>query len=287
MADEPVTTIPVVPAATPTPEVIPAAPAPAAPAATQPASASVTPTVTPQAPAPPVSPAEVKAAEERVKAAQAKMHEATTEASQLRAQLSTILNHPLLGPVAKTVTQTPPQPQPGDGIEEAWKEYQNAPDDKAAFAKLLEAAEKRTFARIKRDSEAAAIQRANSTRAKQRDMLIAQHINEAVTKTAPDVPLDLFWAMSEKAEAETPATMIGLPERIEWQVGRAVELARGLLQPRTEQAAANAATAAQVTQQAGVVMPSGTASPTATPTVPGKTKTFVDQIKEMQSRRVQ
>lgn len=287
MANEPVTPTSAVPAA-PTPDSpqVSATPAPAAPAApAQPVSATAQPQV-PQAPATPGSPDALQTADKRIKDAQQRMHEATTEASQLRAQLTAILNHPLLGPVAKTVAQTPQQPQPDDTVDKAWKEYQSAPDDKTAFAKLLEAAEERTYRRLRREAEEAKMQRQNAERTKQRDMLLAQHITKTVQETAPDVPLDLFWAMAERAEAETPVTLQTLPERIEWQVGRAVELSRGLLKPNSQQT--NQTTATQVQQPAQAVMPGGGAGPAATtPSQPGQYPTLVEQIKAAQSRKVE
>lgn len=257
------------------PVVIPAAPV-------TPASAPVTPT----APAPTPGSPEAIAAEKRVQDAQRAMHAATTEASQLRTQLNAIINHPLLGPVARQVTRTPLQTQPDDALDQAWKDYQSAPSDREAFGKLMQHASEASYQRIRKEAEGNREKRVNAARAQQRDTAIAQFINDTVSKDAPDVPLDVFWAMSQRAETETPLTIVTLPERLEWQVARAIELGRALLAPKATAAAETAQAGAALTSRAGAVMPGGGSSPTTVPGSIGKVPTMIEQIKSAQSRTV-
>jgi len=100
---------------------------------------------------------------------------------------------------------------------------------------------------------------------------IAQTVNDAVTKEAPDVDLEIFWSYGQRAQAETPRHITNRSERIEWQKNRAVELARA------KQAQISGAAAS-----AGVVTPgrAGTPPPGA-PGATGRPKTTIEVIREM------
>lgn len=280
----------------------PVAPAPVSPAPTQQhdlSQAQLTgpvtlPSVAPAAPEPAPAPAplgspEARAVEEqRVKDAQRRMHEATAETAKLRNQLSHLLNHPMLGPVIDKVInpRAPVNPQ-DDEVKRAWKEYQAAPSDEDAFRHLLAVTEARAKRAVLADLQNRDIERTNRARAQQRDLLVANAINKEVNEKAPDIPLELFWAMSSKAEVETPAHLVTVADKLEWQIGRAVELARAVIAPRTNTVAANAQQSQQVRQTAAVVMAPGSQPGSS---VGGNTTapmTFVDQLKASQARKIQ
>jgi len=100
------------------------------------------------------------------------------------------------------------------------------------------------------------------------------------------VPLELFWAMSSKAEQETPAELITVADKLEWQIGRAVSLARDVLTPRTAAVAANAQQSQSVRQSAAVVMSSGSAAPGAGGNPSAAPLNFVEQLKLAQARKM-
>jgi len=297
---------PVVPAAPAAPAPAPVAVAPPAPeipaqpTAPRPslADAQLTgpvtlPHVAPAAPAapapqaPPGSPEAADVAEQRVKDAQRKMHEATADAAKMRNQLNNILNHPLLGPVIEKVTnpQAPVNPA-DDEVKQAWKAYQAAPSDEEAFRHLLATAEARSEKKILATLENRRIEQTNRARAQQRDLLVAKAINKEVTEKAPDVPIELFWAMSSKAESETPMELVTVADKLEWQITRAVDLARAVIGSRTQVAQQTTQQSQGVRQTAAVVMPSGSqpsSGPGGSPTAPVN---FVDQLKAAQARKI-
>lgn len=245
--------------------------------------------VTPAAPVTPVSPASDPVAEQRVKDAQRKMHESTAEASKLRSQLHTILNHPQLGPVVNQIVNPVtgiPRVDENDPVKKAWKAYQEAPNDEEAFRVLLGVTEQRARDRVVNEMTEMEIQRTNKARAAQKDTLIAQAINREVSEKANDVPLELFWAMSTRAEMETPQTLLTLPEKLEWQIQRSVELAREVLNSKANAAVAAQAQSHAVRQTAAPVMAPGSAGTVARGTVGGTQKTFVDSIREAQARKI-
>jgi len=163
-------------------------------------------------------------------------------------------------------------------LRQIWEDYQRAPDDQAAFMHLINTAvelgEQRTLSTL----ETLAIDQANQARGHLMRVAVAQAVNDAVAKEAPDVDLSLFWMFSRQAQAETPRYITNRSERIEWQRNRAIELARA------EQAQIRG-----VAASAGVVTPGGPG--TAPPAPPGATvgaKSMVDQIRRppAQSDRV-
>ena len=238
----------------------PAAPAPAAPAAPAPSAGSAPAPAAPAAPAP-VSP--------------------PPDAAGIRSIIDGILSDPRLGPLAKERLApalgppgaVPSAPAAGDDPRyvRAFEEYQKAPNDQAAFIHLMKVASE-----LGRDGalsavEAREIEQVNQTRQHQTHVAIATAVNDAVTKDAPDVDLELFWSYGRRAQAETPRHLTNRSERIEWQKNRAVELARAK-QAQIRGAAASA----------GVVTPGrpGTAPPAA-PGAPGGPKRMIDQIRDL------
>jgi hypothetical protein len=245
------------------------------------------PAPTPESPAAPTqTPEEIAKAEQRVKDAQRKMHESTAEASRLRNELNGILNHPMLGPVVKNV-MTPGTPAtPADQeLTDAYKQWQSAPNDEQAFAVLLATAEKRAKASVMSELNEREIQRVNQARAKQKDAMVAQAINREVAEKANDVPIELFWAMSTRAEMETPVTLLTLPEKLEWQINRSIELARGVINGQAQRAVTAQQQSAAVRATAAPVMSPGGVGRTG---VPGTrpVKSFVDQLRETQARKI-
>jgi hypothetical protein len=239
----------------------------------------------PQAPAQ-VSPDAAAQAEQRVKDAQRKMHQSTAEAAALRNQLNSILNHPLLGPVVQQITN-PQAPAASDPLQEAWKAYQAAPTDEAAFRHLVAVTQKNARDQVMQELENKRIAETNTARAQQRDMLVAQAINKEVAEKAPDVPLELFWAMSTKAELETPATLITVADKLQWQIERAVELARNVLTVPAQRTQTAQTQSQQVRQTAAVVMPSGSdVTSGGGGQVSSQPANFVEQLRQAQARKV-
>jgi hypothetical protein len=215
------------------------------------------------------------------------MHEATADAAKMRNQLNNILNHPLLGPVIQKVTNPQaPTDTVDDEVKQAWKAYQAAPSDEEAFRHLLATAEERSKKAVLADLQQRQIEQTNRARAQQRDLLVAKAINKEVSEKAPDVPIELFWAMSSKAEAETPMELVTVAEKLEWQITRAVDLARAVIGSRTQVAQQTTQQSQGVRQTAAVVMPSGSqagSGPGGSPTAP---TTFVDQLRAVQARKI-
>lgn len=284
------------PAPEPTPQPTPDPTAPAAPVqrtladaqiAMAEIQAPVTPAPTPASPATPTqTPEEVAKAEQRIKDAQRKMHESTAEASRLRNELNTILNHPMLGPVVQRV-MTPGTPtQPGDDlVKDAYQKWQTAPNDEAAFRVLLATAEKRSRDAVMNELSEREIQRTNAARAKQKDAMVAQAINREVAEKAGDVPIELFWAMSTRAEMETPVDKVTLADKLEWQINRSIELAREVISTQATRALEAQRAAAAVRQTAAPVMPAGSTG--ASPSQGNRpAKSFVDQLREAQGRKI-
>jgi len=232
--------------------------------------------------------AQLEAAEKRVQDTQRAFHEKAQETVKLKNELNSIFNHPIYGPVLKAglgdQTVVPGKPVEDD-VKRAWLEYQSAPNDEAAFAKLLQFAEDRGSRRAMGELEIRLNKQRDEQAAVQRQVLAAQTINEAVTQQAPDVPLELFWAMAGRAERETPGHVTHPDDRLVWQIARAVELSRGVLNPMLQKATAAAGVQTSVNQAGAVIMPGGGASPTpGGGAAPAQAKNMVEQIKEMQAR---
>jgi len=225
------------------------------------------------------------------------MHQATTEASSLRRQLDAIFNDPQLGPLAKAkVTPTPGTPGavpavPAVGDDpryvRAFEEYQKAPNDQAAFIHLM-----KTASELGRDGalsavEAREIEQANQARQHETNVSVATAINDAVTKDAPDVDLEIFWSFGRRAQQETPRQLTSRSERIEWQKTRMVELARAKQQGLIGPAVKAALEAEQLKTTAGVITPGGGGTPPpAAPGAPSKPKTTIEVIREMRRGQV-
>lgn len=246
------------------------------------------PAATPASPAEPIqTPEQVAQAEQRVKDAQRKMHESTAEASRLRSELNGILNHPMLGPVVRNVMTPPGTPAaPADQeLAAAYKQWQSAPNDEQAFGVLLATAEKRARNSVMNELNEREIQRTNQARAKQKDAMVAQAINREVAEKANDVPIELFWAMSTRAEMETPVTLLTLPEKLEWQINRSIDLAREVINGTAQRAVAAQQSSAAVRQTVAPVMSPGGVGRTGTPGS-RPVKSFVDQLRETQGRKI-
>ena len=201
-----------------------------------------------------------KAAE--AKAATTAAAAAEAENVTLRTRLTEIYSHPDLAPLVAHATGTP-----GEGadpeLEAAYEKYKLNPDDKAAWLDLVKLNEERATKRVMATLHTQDIERANQARIQTRQRLIYENTSATVQKVAPDVPLELFWsaAVINRAQAETPATLTHPAERNLWQMRRAIELSRAILQPHRTQAITAAAEAAAAQTPAGAVMPGGGAAP--------------------------
>ena len=241
----------------------PAAPAPAAPA---PSADSAPAPAGPAAPALPASPAPATSPAAP-----------TPDAAGLRSIIDGLFSDPRLSPVARErlaplgTPGVPPAAPVGDKLRTAWEDYQKAPDDQAAFMHLINTAvelgEQRTLSTL----ETRAIEQANETRGHQMRVAVAQAVNDAVSKEAPDVDLELFWTFGRRAQAETPRYITNRAERIEWQKTRMVELAR-----------AKQAQIRGVPPSASVTTPGrpGTPAP-ATPGATGGVKSMIEQVRDL------
>ena len=245
----------------------PAAPAAPAPAAPAPSAGSAPTPAAPAAPAP-VSPAPATSPASP-----------TSDAAGIRSIIDGILSDPRLGPIARerlAPTLGPPGAPPAapvdSGLQQAWRDYQQAPDDQAAFAHLIHTAVALGEQRTLQTLEGRAIDQANQSRQHQTHVAVAQAVNDAVTKEAPDVDLELFWSFGRRAQEETPRHLTSRSERIEWQKNRAVELARA------KQAQIRGGAAAS----AGVVTPGGRGTaPPAPPGAPGGSKSMIEQVRDL------
>ena len=123
------------------------------------------------------------------------------DAAGIRSIIEGIFSDPRLGPLAKErlapTLGTPgvaPAAPADSGLQQAWRDYQQAPDDQAAFMHLINTAvalgERRTLSTL----EGRAIDQANATRGHQMRVAIAQTVNDVVVKEAPDVDLEIFWS---------------------------------------------------------------------------------------------
>lgn len=235
-------------------------------------------------------------AEKRLKDTQAWGHEKAQQVAQLTNELNAIFNHPAFSRIVQTqiaqavtsdASKGSPTEQAQDAsLKQAWAEYNASPNDEAAFAKLVQLAEERGANRAVLRVEKILEQREERARLAQRNQLAAETINKAVATVAPDVPLELFWAMAGRAEAETPATIADVSQRIEWQVNRAIELSRNVLGQRVAAAQQNANVRQAAVRQGAAVMPPGGVAPinTGAQQSPGTYPTLVDVIKAKQAQ---
>jgi hypothetical protein len=297
-----VATAPVVQAPAPTPVVsqatmvdqvraaqnLQAAPTTQAPTQTAPAAVAATPAPTDAGEA-----AKLAEAEKRIKDTQAWGHQKAQEAARLKQDLQTILRHPAVSDALQRLTQpqvpgqqAQPAANPDEAaLKQAFLEYQQAPSDEVAFAKLVNAARKMGAQdAIKEFESRQERQRAEQVIA-QRNAQAAETIQNTVSELAPDVPLELFWTMAQRAEMETPDEIMNPADRLAWQTGRAISLARNILRTQFEKARTVMSKQTQVTQQAQAIMPpSGQVSQAiSTPNQPTPTKTLAQVIKEKQA----
>lgn len=216
-------------------------------------------------------------------------HQKAAEAAQLKAQLAALYNHPIIQEAIKKLSGDTQTPQPDPEVEElrkAWADYQQSGSDEEAFMKLVKIAESRAEAKATKKIEQTLTERQKAEQAKQQHMTAARAIEDTVKKVAPNVPVKLFWAYSEQAEAETPRELVGTLEGLAWQVDRAIALAKADLSP-AESTATPATGTSQVKTQLSAVLSSGSETPKPAAnqnTAPAVN--FVDQIKALQARRV-
>jgi hypothetical protein len=235
-------------------------------------------------------------AEKRLKDTQAWGHENAQKVAQLTNELNAIFNHPAFSRVVQTQiaqavsndgSKGSPAEQAQDAdLKRAWIEYNASPNDEAAFANLVRLSEERGATRAVKEMQKILDQREERARLAQRNQLAAETINKAVATVAPEVPIELFWAMAGRAEAETPSTIADVSQRIEWQVNRAIELSRGVLGQRVAAAQQNASMRQAAVRQGAAVMPSGGQAPvnTGAQQAPGSYPTLVDVIKAKQAQ---
>ena len=224
---------------------------------------------------------------------------ATTRAKALERQLTAILTHPELGPLARPVAdsatpgapaRTPAVPAHGEdpALRQAWDRYNATEDPFQAFAELVSFAEERGAQRALGEVDTRETERTSQHRATQRNTLIAKTVNDTVAQEAPDVDLELFWSFGQQAAHETPAEITNTSERIIWQKDRMVALARAkqqaiLTRATTAEDEANRmrATAAPVIPGGSSERPAGAPSPT-----PAAPRSFVDQTRDLRRRTV-
>ena len=214
------------------------------------------------------------------------MHQATGEAADLKRKLAAILNDPLLGPLAAaTAAPGTPGADPGGDPElrKAWTEYQEAPNDEAAFLKLMAVAEQRGSKRALAELDKREIEQVNRARVQQQNVVIARTINDTVKAEAPDVDLDLFWSFGRQAQAETPVHLTAREDRITWQKDRMIALTRAKQQALVNPAVQAALEAERVKAGAAPVMPGGgTARPAAAGApAAAEAPNMVDQVRAL------
>jgi len=169
----------------------------------------------------------------------------------------------------------------------AFEEYQRAPNDMAAFIHLMKTAEEFGLQRTLSAVEAREIEQANHARQHETNVAVAQAINDAVSKEAPDVDLEIFWTFSRRAQQETPRYITTRSERLDWQKNRAVELARAKQQAIIGPALKAAREAEQLQSNAGVITPGGGGSPPpAAPGAPAPLKSMVEQVRDLRRGQV-
>ena len=218
----------------------------------------------PKAPVAGDSPAPGSEAEKRLKDTQAWGHQQAEENARLRGQLKQIFDNPLLNRVINAAqTGVAPKNDTENDIARAWKEYREAPDDETAFKKLIDFASERGKNEALETFNEILVNRENATRTQQQQVEAATTINRAVTEAAPDVPLELFWAMSQRAESETPENITDPATRIAWQVDRSVALARAVLKPSVDKVIAAADQDTAVNRGAAAIMSGGGNAPGA------------------------
>jgi len=178
----------------------------------------------------------------------------------------------------------PVAPTMNPRVQAAWDAYQRAPDDRAAFTHLIttavELGEERVLSRL----EAREVAHVNETRAHQKKIAIVQTVNDAVAKEAPDVDLDIFWNFGRRAQAETPRHIVHPSARIEWQMKRAIELARAKQQALIA-AATSSAPATGPPKSMVAFMREMAPRAAGAPPAAEQPKNMVEFMREMRSRQ--
>ena len=220
--------------------------------------------------------------DKRLRDTQAAFHAKATEAARYKRDLTTILTHPDLGPVARRALDGIPADGavPEDPVEVALKAYREAPDDKVneAYADLRRAEREQSKREILAEIEARDVQAENQQRAHRQNVLTARSVNGLVRDMAPDVDLELFW-MACQLPGLVPDPRIQDPaDRVFDQAQRAIAFVRTKTAPVAEGAARAATESAFNTRTTAPVMPGGGARPSAVTEGGGEARpsTFVE-----------
>ena len=235
-------------------------------------------------------------AEKRVRDTQAWGHQKAQEAAKYARDLQSVLSHPTVSKALESLanseakaaagqTQTPQQELADAELKQAFAEYQAAPSDEVAFAKLVQLSEQRGAKQAVKQMQELMQKERNEQAIQQRNLAAADTIHSTVAEMAPDVPVELFWAMAPRAESETPGEIYAPADRLAWQVGRAIALSRQVLRNQFEKQKAVAEKQASVTQQAQAIMPAGVQTTGASVQAGGDTppRTMADVIKAKQA----
>lgn len=281
-------------------------PTPGAPAHTgqqPPADAGATaaaPAGTAPAATPPAEGAPPTGDDKRVTDAQRAMHQATTERVEALTALDAALRENAA--LKETLTQIdrapdlaqvadpqglPTEQQFENELRQAVKDYQTPREGEDDATALVQFETTKADIFQRRVDARQAHQRVKDTNT-QRALAVTERVTTSITKFvadhARDVPIGLFWWHTRQAQAETPPALKGV-DAYDWQVKRAIALARAEISPQVAGAARAATDAAHVTQQASVVMPAGGSPPTSPgPAQPEAPKTMVEQLREQQAK---
>jgi hypothetical protein len=236
-----------------------------------------------------VDPAKLAEAEKRLKDTQAWAHKKAQEAAQLRSELNMVLKTPAFQQALDSLGQTtegktPEQTQADYELQAAFREYAASPSDEAAFQKLIAIASERGRRGAVKDFQQMLERRDAEQAVRQRNQLARNTIERTVEQIAPDVPLELFWAMAERAEMETPAQLTEEAARLTWQTDRAVALARQIMWTKLQRLRQATATQQRVNQAGQATMPAGGASPVPAGTQQVQIRTLADAIKDRQAK---
>lgn len=280
--------------------------APAAPALPDSPTGGVAPAVDPARATAPASPDSPPAgpetatppgdpqADQRIKDGQRKITEQAeqlklkdTELAQLHQALAVTLQHPAFQPV--TLADSAPLGAGNDAGD--WiKAYREAPDEAAAFNVLdqrIARAEQTGEARALRALEERQAEQVNKARAAGAQRYLTQQVSQIVTTSAPDVPLPLFWAFKDQAHAETPPALLTpeqTPARLQWQIERALTLARSAMDPQRRAVTDAAAAAAALARTAAPSMAPGSSAPGRGGAPGGPAPSMAEQLLSHRSR---
>jgi len=210
-----------------------------------------------------------------------------TEIVSLQQALAVTLQHPAFRPVPH-----PEAPPAAEGDAGDWiRAYQQAPDDTTALrlmAERIEQAEKNGETRALRALEQRQATAINRARAAQAQKFLTDQVSQIVTSAAPDVPLELFWSYKDRVHAETPVELHApdqMPARMQWQIERALTLARAAMDPQRLAVANAAALAAGLARTAAPSMAPGSNAPGGRPGAPANAAPSMTE--QLYSRRTQ